>query len=134
MPGVVPALIVAFLVIIVGLFGLSLHLRRERHRAIEDGEHPPPQIQRQASCVIERPLLDKLRKAEQALRDHIAERHWDADWAVHQKHHDLADKFLNQGDLPASFRESCRAMQILLSVFQRQRSREETFQPVWDKG
>jgi PPM family protein phosphatase len=134
LPGIVPALIVAFVVIIIGLFGLSLHLRGERHRANEDAEHPPPQIHRQAPCVIERSLLEKLRKAEQALKDHITDRQWDADWAAYEKYHDLSEKSLAQNDLPGSFRESCRAMQVLLGVFQRQRNREEMFQPVWDKG
>jgi serine/threonine protein phosphatase PrpC len=134
LPGVAPAILVAFAVIITGLVGLSLHLRRERHRAVEEAEHPPPQIHRQSSCVIERSLLEKLRKAEQALKDHITERQWDADWAAHEKHHELAEQHLAKNELPGAFRESCRAMQVLLGVFQRQRNREEMFQPLWDKG
>jgi protein phosphatase len=134
MPGVVPAIVIAFAVIMTGLVGLSLHLRRERRRAAEEAEHPPPQIHRQTPCAIERSLLEKLRKAEQALKDHIAERQWDADWATHEKYRALAEQHLVKNDLPAAFREACRAMQVLLGVFQRQRNREEMFQPLWDKG
>jgi protein phosphatase len=131
---VVPTILLAFLVIVSGLVGLILHFRHEQLRAAAEAEHPPPQIYRHESSSIERPLLDKLHKAEQALKERIADRQWEVDWPSYQNHHGLAEKHLSQNDLPAAFRESCRAIQILLSVFQRQRSREEVFQPLWDKA
>jgi hypothetical protein len=129
-----PAIVIAFLVIVVGLVGLGLHSRRDRLREAKETEHPPPQIYRQESCAIERPLLEKLLKAEQALKERIADRQWNADWASHQKHYDLGDQLLRQNDLDGAFREYSRAMQILLAVFQQQHSREEVFQPLWDKA
>jgi protein phosphatase len=125
---------VAILFILAGLVGLALHLRRERERAAADVEHPPPQIQRRSSCAVERPLLDKLIKAEQALKERVCDRNWEADWSAFQHHHDLAEKHLKLNDFPVACREYCRAIQTMLEVMQKQRQREEVFQPVWDKG
>jgi hypothetical protein len=44
-----------------------------------------------------------------------------------------ADKELAAGDLPAAFREHCRAMHVLLRSLNARRHKEEIFQPVWDK-
>jgi protein phosphatase len=134
LPGQIPALALAVAVILTGIIGLAIQVRRERRRAEDEAAHPPPRVHRHAPCTVERGLLDKLIKAEQALKERLGDKHWEADWSGFQQHHDLADKYLSQGDLPGAFREHCRAMQKLLEVVQRQRGREEVFQPVWDKG
>ena len=51
----------------------------------------------------------------------------------YQERRQKADQALAQGDLPAAFREHCRAMHVLLRIFNAQRHKEEVFQPVWDK-
>jgi serine/threonine protein phosphatase PrpC len=128
------AFALAILVILAGVVGLVLHTRRERERAAQEVVHPPPQIYRRSSCAIERPLLDKLIKAEQALKERASEKNWDADWAAFRSHHAVAEEREKVNDFPGAFREYCRAMQIMLAVTQKQRQREEMFQPVWDKG
>ena len=51
-----------------------------------------------------------------------------------QLHHDLAEEHMRQNDFSVAFREYCRAIQTMLEVMQKQRQRQEVFQPVWDKG
>ncbi len=129
----VPAFVVAAAVIIAGIVGLVVHHRREKDRN-DDGDRPPPKLYRQAACRVERPLLDKLARAELALSERAAERQWDADWDAYRAHHALAEKHLGQGDLVAAFREHCRAMRPLIEALGRNRHKDDGLPPLWDKG
>jgi hypothetical protein len=131
----VPAFVLAAVVIVAGIVGLVLHYKHEKIRAENDeGERPPPKLYRQASCKIERPLLEKLIQAEIALKQRVTEHGWDADWTAHQVHHDLAAKHLGQGDVVAAFRESCRGMRPLIESINRNRHKDDGLPPVWDKN
>jgi protein phosphatase len=133
LPGGRQAFVLAIAAIGAGLFGLGLHAPREARRA--EAEPPPPElhIYRNAHCRIERPLLDKLIKAENELEQRLPE------IATHESRRDYeafrggGEKAREQGDLQTAFREHCRAMQILLRIFNARRHKEEVFQPVWDK-
>jgi protein phosphatase len=133
-PGKALVFAAALSAILVGLLWLALHIRREGRRSAAKVEQPPPQAWRRSSCAIERPLLDKLIKAEHALKERVCDKNWDADWSAFQHHHDLAEEHLQRNDYPVAFREYCRAIQTMLEVMQKQRQREEVFQPLWDKG
>ena len=78
--------------------------------------------------------MDKLAKAVAALHQRVGERQWAADWAGYEQHHQLADRLKHSGDLPAAFREYCRAMLPLTQALGKYRHKEESFQPLWDKG
>jgi PPM family protein phosphatase len=120
--------------ILAGLVGLGLAYQREKTRqAAEAEELPQPRVHRKASCRIEQPLLDKLARQVQALRQHADEKHWEPDWPQFDAHYTLAGELLQKKDLPAAFREYCRAMLPLTRALQKQRHKEEVFQPVWDK-
>jgi hypothetical protein len=80
------------------------------------------------------PLLQKLAKAETILQGRIRDNNWNADWDACRKHHDMAERYLGEGDLPDAFREYCRAMRPLTEALHRQRNKEEVFQPVWDRS
>jgi hypothetical protein len=121
-------------VVAAALVGLIVHLQREKQRRAKDVDYPPPQIYRSSSCLIERPLLDKLIKAAQSVKEHAVEKQWDVDWDGFHQQQEFAQGLLNQGDPSAAFREYCRAMRLLLEALHRQRNKEEIFQPVWDKN
>jgi hypothetical protein len=99
----------------------------------EEADGPKLRVYRSARCKIERPLLDKLVKAVAALEQRLHDVHGEAPAAGYATHRAAAEKALAAGDLPAAFREDCRAMHVLLKTMNQQRHREETFQPVWDK-
>jgi protein phosphatase len=130
--GGLPVFLLAALALGVGLVGLLVQAREERRQAGMP-KPPPAKVHRQAHCGIEMPLLHKLARAETLLQERLRDRNWEADWDDCRKHHDLAERHLNEGDLADAFREYCRAMRPLTEALHRQRSKEEVFQPVWDK-
>jgi protein phosphatase len=132
-PGGREAFVLATAAIGVGLFGLGIHAPREVGPVAEEPDVPKLRIYRTARCQIERPLLDKLIKAETALEQRLHDVHGDPPGPEFHEFRDKAEKALAQNDLGAAFREHCRAMHVLLKTVNQQRQREEIFQPVWDK-
>ncbi|MGH7172547.1 MAG: PP2C family protein-serine/threonine phosphatase [Gemmataceae bacterium] len=127
--------VVAFAAIVAGLVGLTLHYRRERLRAAnEDEEEPaPPRIHRQTTCLIQQPLLDRLVLAVKTLHQYALEKQWSPDWKSYEDHITAAKSSTQQNDLPGTFREYCRALLPLTRALHKQRNKEESFQPLWDK-
>jgi protein phosphatase len=132
-PGRLPALLVSAGVVVAGLVGLVSHYGQEKRRAAAEAELPQLRIHRRTACRVEAPLLERMGKALQLLRQQAAERNWDADWAAYQGHYDEAERLQAHGDLPGAFRAYCRAMRFLTEALERQRQKAESFQPVWDK-
>ena len=116
-----------------GLIGLGLHTRREKTAPANEPEPMPLNVYRATRCRIEQPILEKLVKAELAMKQRLQEQEQDIAWPEYQQLHDKAQECVLRGDLTAAFREHCRAMHLLIRTFNQQRHKEETFQPVWDK-
>jgi protein phosphatase len=125
--------LLAVAAIVAGLVGLALHYRRERAQAEGEDDTPAPRIHRHASCGVEMPLLDRLARVLTSLRQHAEERHWEADWKSYEEHHAAAEALFRRNDLTGTFREYCRAMLPLTRALHKQRNKEESFQPLWDK-
>jgi PPM family protein phosphatase len=134
LPGSVPLFLVAALGILAGVVGLGVDYFREKKRLEGEEEEPAaPRIHRKAACQVDQPLLDKLARAVEVLRQRADEKHWEPDWAQYQGHAGAAGELLQKGDRVGAFREYCRAMLPLTRALQKQRNKEEVFQPVWDK-
>jgi PPM family protein phosphatase len=116
-----------------GLLSLLVQAREEGTRPEGEESQTAARIHRRAECGIELPLLQRIARAETVLQERIREHNWDADWATCRRHHDEAERFKGDGNLPGAFREYCRAMRSLTDALQKQRNKEEVFQPVWDK-
>ena len=131
------AIVVIFFAVVsflAGLVGLAIQYRTEQTReASEEENRPPPRTHRRRPSKIERPLLDKLVRQLKALRQAADEKHWEPDWNRYQEHLAAADAFLAKNDIPAAFREYCRAMLPLTRALHDRRQKEEVFPPVWDK-
>ncbi len=134
-PGPVFIFLLAVAAIVAGLVGLLLHYQRETTSAGQ-GERvaAKPRIHRSSACGVNDELLEKLMKAVAALHQRASEKRWDADWTVYAEHHKLAGDLKQQGDLGGAYREYCRAMLPLTYALGRFRNKEESFQPLWDKG
>lgn len=126
--------VLAFAAIMAGLAGLILHYRRERLQAANEDEEPAaPRIHRQTTCRIETPLLERLVRAVNTLRQYAQEKQWAPDWNSYEEHAAAAESLMQKSDLPGAFREYCRALLPLTRALHKQRNKEESFQPLWDK-
>jgi protein phosphatase len=135
LPGRVLLFILAILAFVSGLVGLVMQNWQEKPEDLDEPEDPRHlQIYRQTTCAIELPLLHQLAKAEAVLKNRIRDNQLDADWETAERHHELAERLERQGELTQSFGEYCRAMRPLSEVLHRQRGKEESFQPLWDRA
>jgi protein phosphatase len=120
--------------ILAGLAGLVLHYRRERQRSSVEEDQAAPRIHRQTTCRVEQPLLDRLIRAVKTLHQFALEKQWSPDWKTYEECVAAAESLMQQGaDLADVFREYCRALMPLTRALHKQRNKEESFQPVWDK-
>jgi protein phosphatase len=134
--GGIPAFIGGAAAIVAGLIGLVAQAVREKRKAGAEEDLGPRnlQIYSQSPCNIDGTLLDKLVRAVASLRQHVVDKQWEADYAACDIHQAQGEKHLAQGDLVSAFREYCRSMRPLTEALQRQRNKEEVFQPVWDRA
>jgi protein phosphatase len=134
LPGAGPTFVLAAVVLLAGLVGLVFHQAGEQRRQAEEVEYPPSKVYRKASCRIEQALLNRIIKADETLEQWGRARQWDIDWAAHRQHRQAAEEAVRRGELPAAFRDYARAMQVLMTeALQRQRTKQEVFEPLWDK-
>ncbi len=133
LPGGIFSFLLASLAILAGLGGLAAHYHQEKRRASKEEDSPPPRIHRRIACRIDEALVDRLVRALRALRQRAEEKQWEPDWAACQEHFLAGEGFVHKGDLPGAFREFCRALLPLTQALNRQRHKEESFQPLWDK-
>ena len=125
------AALVAFL---SGVIGLVLQYRRERRQdEVEEDDSASAHVYRQTSSTVESELLERMIAAVKTLYQIAFEKNWSPDWKTYDEHLAAAGELHKQGDLSAAFREYCRAMLPLTRALNRQRNKEESFQPLWDR-
>jgi protein phosphatase len=127
------AFLLAVVAIAAGMVGLLAHHAQEQRRASREADRPQPKIHRTQPCRIDRPLVDRLARAAQGLKQQAQEKGWEADWDTYESLRDVAETHLSRGELPFAFRDFCRAMQTLLTAMGAHRGKGEVFQPVWDR-
>jgi protein phosphatase len=134
--GQVPAFALGAVAIVAGLIGLVAQAVREHRSASQEENHEPRRLEiySESPCNIDGTLLDKLVRAVAALRQHVVDKQWEADYETCDAHQVRGAQFLTRGDLVAAFREYCRSMRPLTEALHRQRNKEEVFQPVWDRA
>ena len=130
---VVLILLAAAGLLLAGAVGLAQTHAEEKRRSEE--ELPPTELRvhAQSSCKIELPLLEKLTRAAETVKQQLQERGWDADWAAHQQRTEEANKLLDLGDVAGAFRQHCRATRVLTEAWHRQRQKEEALHEAWEK-
>jgi hypothetical protein len=116
-----------------GLAGLLVtHAREERLRR-EEPEQTELHLYRHEMCQIEPAMLDKLSHAQASLEKRLREKQLDADWPAWEEHRLQAEQHLRAGRMVDSCREYCRSLRVLTEALDRQRHKEESFKPLWDR-
>jgi protein phosphatase len=118
----------------VGAGFVGLWLRHQQEANTPENERPRPRIHRRTPCHIEPALVEKVAKALRNLEEKASQKGWEVDWDAIRRATSLAEQAAQAGDLTGAFREYGRAMMPLARAFEKQRNREESFQPVWDRA
>jgi serine/threonine protein phosphatase PrpC len=127
--------VLAAVTLLSGLAGLMIQNSRETTEPPRQEPDQPavPRIYRQTSCAIEAAVIQRLVQAVETLEERIKEKNWQVNREACQEHRDKGLRLQKQGDLPGAFREDCRAMLLLMEAINKQRVKEESFKPLWDK-
>jgi protein phosphatase len=121
--------------IVAGLVGLVRFFYQPEEKPPEpESEQPQPRIHRRSISRIEQPLIDKLVKALDNLKQRAEDKHWEVEWKLVEEARTRAGQLTQAGDLVGTFREYCRAMLPLTRALHKVRNKEEVFAPVWDKS
>lgn len=134
LPGATTVFVLAALAIVGGMVGLLFQARQEKTTEDQPSLPTALHIHRQAECAIQLPMLQKLARAEANLQEKLRARDWQVDWDASLRHREQAQSLMAKGDLSHAFREYCLAMRPLAEAVERERHKEEMFQPVWEKG
>jgi PPM family protein phosphatase len=127
------AFLLAVVAMAVGLAGLLVtHAREERQRR-EEPDPVEPHLYRQEHCQIEPAILDKLSHAQATLEKRLRDNKWEADWPASEQHRLLAEQHVRAGQMVDACREYCRSLRVMTEALDRQRNKEESFKPLWDR-
>ena len=126
--------VAAAIALLSGLAGLMFQNMRET-KDPHPKEAPPvvPRVYRETLCRIELPVVQRVSHAVETLEERIKEKNWQVDWEVCKDHRDKGRLFEQQDNLLGAFRENCLAMLLLMDAIGKQRNKEESFKPSWDK-
>jgi PPM family protein phosphatase len=125
--------VLAGLALFGGLIGLMVQNFRETRLRPPPAEPRPAPVYRPTSCAIDLALLQKLAGATRSLEEDIHAKGWYLDDGPYQTQINTADLTTQQGHLRDAFASQCRALLLLMEAVQQQRTREESFKPLWDK-
>jgi hypothetical protein len=128
----------ATVLIIAGIVGLVFHLRKPPGGAWPGGaggsaEEGQPELHYYKSYTYElgQAQIDRLAELEAMLKDSLKGKDGEIDWSAHERFSNEAESRLAQADLMAGFRARCQAVLILAEVYNKERAKEEAFQPNW---
>jgi protein phosphatase len=131
--GGLPIFLLAAATLVAGLVGLMIAHKNEQLQIANEPEPTQANVYNQAPCRIERPLVEKILKAELILEQRARDNQVNVDWQAFQRAHDLAADQESKNALPAAFREYCRSVGLLTEAILKERNKEEVFQPLWDR-
>ncbi len=134
LPGYGFVFLLAALCLVSGMVGLLIHHKQEQEELANAPEPPEIHVYHQTSTEIQQPMLDKMVRAEDLLRERIRDKQITVDWDNFKKHHDLAEVHKSRGEPQETFREYCRALRILSEAVLKLHNKGEGFRPLWDNS
>ncbi len=129
----VPAFLVAAVLILAGLFGLYQHLRsRPEESEFQAGDTPAElHLYRDYPFEVGKPMADRFGEQAANLKESTKDRDLGIDWAAYDRHLAEADKAVKKNDWPAAFRARFLAVQTIAAGVNKNRQKDEVFQPNW---
>ena len=134
LPGALPAFLLAAALILAGLVGLYLHLRKRDEQSEEPAgdEARELHLYRDYEFEVGKPLADRFAELEAGMKEAVKE-HPDlgVDWAAQERHSAEAVEAAKKSDWRAAFKARFLAVQVLATAVNKLRQKDEVFQPNW---
>ena len=131
-PGAEILFLLAAAVIIGGLGGLVLHLRKEpEHVEVADEAARELRVYKKHSCPITAELIEKFLQLEAALIQTMKSQEVAVDWEAHSRLESAVASGAEKGREHDVFRARCRSLLFLSEAFHKSRQKEESFRPSW---
>jgi protein phosphatase len=126
----VPLFVLSALVIVGGLVGLVLHLKKEPPPAETADDGPRPlNVYRKHECRVSKELVDRFTDLERSLAAAVRAQSVPFDWPAHQKLTAEAEAELKKGEGCTAFRARCLSLLFLADAFNKSRPKGEGFRP-----
>jgi protein phosphatase len=130
--GAAALFMLAAVVILGGLAGLVVHLRKGPEVAEAPDDKPRElNVYKKYECPLTRELIDRFTKMEEGLAEAVRGQGIGVDWAAHAKLAGEAEAELKRGEGPAAFRARCRSLLVLAEAYNKSRNKGEDFRPNW---
>ncbi|MBA4186564.1 MAG: hypothetical protein C0467_00960 [Planctomycetaceae bacterium] len=132
MPGSIPLFLLAAVVILVGLIGLVLDVKKEPsgNAEPEDDASRTLNVYKKHDCNITSTVVEKFAHIESELAAGMKAHEIPADWTVHEKLLAAVEKAGKPDSIPA-FRARCESLMFLAEAFHKSRHKGESFRPNW---
>ena len=116
-----------------GIVTLMVQNIRETHKVSAKPEERVLQVYRQTACAYDAALCERLMQSSKTLEEEIRAKQWEYDVTTYQEGAKAAAQLLKQQRYRDAFRESCKAMLLLMDTAHVYRAKHEGFKPVWDR-
>jgi protein phosphatase len=134
LPGAALLFVLAAAVILAGLVGLVLHVRKEPEEEAPPEDDDTPRelhVYKTHPCPVSAEAADKFAQLEAALVQTMKGQSVPADWDAYAKLTGATEAARKGGGAVEVFRARCRALLFLAESFHRARPKEESFRPSW---
>ncbi|HEY2785218.1 MAG TPA: protein phosphatase 2C domain-containing protein [Fimbriiglobus sp.] len=130
--GSIPLFLLAAVGIVTGLVGLFVHLKKSAASAPAEPDATfELRVYKSYTVDSVKPIYDRFDATETELKATLKERDTPLDWTTYEKlSAEAVAKFSRNEFLPA-FRSKCLGFQILAAAANKDRNKEEAFQPNW---
>ena len=121
----------AAIVIVAGIAGLILHFRRPNANQLSNDPTQTGELHVYKGYPFEHsaPLMERFAAVDAQLSESLKDRTDGVDWKAHAKWTAATAEQLTKSDNVAAFRARCKAVQVLATAFNNDRSKEESFSP-----
>ncbi len=133
LPGAIPAFLLAAVLILAGLVGLYLQLRSRPEDAEAPAVELPTELRlyRDYPFEVGKPIADRFAELDAQLKESTKGKDLGIDWSAHDRHAAEADKAAKKSEWPAAFRGWFLAVQAIAAGVNKNRQKDEVFQPNW---
>lgn len=116
--------------IVAGIIGLILHFRKGANRSDTSDAPGELHIYKDYDFEHNTPLINRFAEVDAQLSEMLKDRaDGDVDWTAHAKWTAATAEQLTKADPVAAFRAKCKAVEVLATAINRERSKEEAFSP-----